>query len=706
MTRASIALMLALLMGALASAAETRKEGAVTLHADRQEWVQGSMVRYEGNVEILYQDVKITCDVLELDTESMELVARGHVVLDQGPRRLVASEAQYNLRSKTGTFHDAKGAMAPTYYFTGAEVEKLDETHYRLKNATFTACEPEEGKSPPWQFHVRKALLEEEGYGRFHGTAVEVKGVPIFYLPYILWPVKTERTSGLLVPSFGYSNLRGTYMGNALYLALARSYDTTIYLDTYSKGDVGFGSEWRWAPQENAFGEIDLYTIKNRLKGSWEWRVNGRHRQDDFHGFRLLAEVHDVSDLDFFREFEHSFDRNTMRSLYSYVYLTRSSGMYSLNLRMDRRTTFFTSGDIVLNQLPEAELRVRPTRVGESSLYWSLLSSANIFNVDRGGDLKGTYGRVDAFPQLSYSLPGPPWLTVTPSVGARGTYYTSQYSSDRRSLVGEGIDRSYAAAGVDIVGPSISRIFNRGLGPYTKFKHLIEPRFEYSYVSDVGDTSRIPLFDEVDSTLVTNRVRVTLANRLLARSAKSLGAKELASLEVYQDYSFSDALSRSVTGDVTSQRGPLGAALRLTPVDGVYVDARASYSTLFSHLASTSLSASFSQGPQFLNLTWYQGYNAETGIRTSSQVRTAVGIGGGERPLRLDLEVAYDVEQHKFQQQRVIGRYQGSCWGLTVEYRDLRFGAYPSRDYRISVDFKGVGRLLNIQGGLSTLSAQ
>ncbi len=704
MARASFAIVLALLLAAVGFAGETRQEGAVTLHADRQEWVQGSMVRYEGDVEILYQDVKITCDVLELDTQSMELVARGNVILDQGPRRLVASEAQYNLRTKTGTFHDAKGAMAPTYYFTGAEVEKLDETHFRLKDATFTACEPEDGKSPPWQFHVRRALLEEEGYGRFHGTAVEVKGVPIFYLPYLLWPVKTERTSGLLVPSFGYSNLRGTYMGNALYLALARSYDTTIYLDTYSKGDVGVGSEWRWAPEENAFGEIDLYTIRNRAKGAWEWRVNGRHRQDDFHGFRLLAEVHDVSDLDFFREFERSFDRNTMRSLYSYVYLTRSRGMYSLNLRLDRRTTFFSNSDIVLNQLPELELRVRPTRVGRSSLYWSLLSSANIFSVDRGGDLKATYGRADAFPQVSYSLPGPPWLSITPRAGVRGTYYTSRYSADRRSFESEGIDRSYAAAGIDIVGPSFSRIFNREIGPYTRFKHLIEPRFEYSYVSDVGDTSRIPLFDEVDSTLVTNRVRVTLANRLLARTTKSLGARELASLEVSQDYSFSDALTRSAAGDRTSQRGPLGVALRLTPVTGVYVDARASYDALFANLRSTSLSASLSHGPESFNLTWYQGYNGETGIRTSSQVRTAVGVGGGDHPFRVDLEVAYDVEQRRFQQQRVIGRYQGSCWGLTMEYRDLRFGTYPSRDYRISVDFKGVGRLLNIQGGLSSLS--
>ena len=83
----------------------------------------------------------------------------------------------------------------------------------------------------------------------------------------------------------------------------------------------------------------------------------------------------------------------------------------------------------------------------------------------------------------------------------------ARLSEDRLRYEDEGIDRSYLEGGVDVVGPSFSRVFNRPLGPWLRFKHLIEPRLEYSYVSDVGDTSLIPRFDEVDSTLVTNRVR-------------------------------------------------------------------------------------------------------------------------------------------------------------------------------------------------------
>jgi len=41
-----------------------------------------------------------------------------------------------------------------------------------------------------------------------------------------------------------------------------------------------------------------------------------------------------------------------------------------------------------------------------------------------------------------------------------------------------------------LVGPSFSRIYDVEIGPYEKFKHVIEPRVDYNYVSPVGDPTR------------------------------------------------------------------------------------------------------------------------------------------------------------------------------------------------------------------------
>lgn len=691
-----------LLAASAGAGGETPKDtrGTMTLHADNQQWIQKTLWRGEGNVEVLYQDIKIHCDKVELNSETMDLTASGNVILDQGPRRFTADELHYNLKTKTGDFTNATGQMDPFYYFTGKKVIKLDETHYKLEKATFTSCQPE--PRPPWRFGISKALIEEGGYGHFHGLTIQTKGVPIFYLPYLLWPVKTQRTTGLLVPTFGYSNRRGFYLGNALYIAAGRSWDTTVYLDLYSQGWLGLGSGWRWAPRQDAAGDAMLYTVRDKDTGKWEWKIDGKHAQDSVLGFHLQAKIHDLSDVDFFREYEHSFNQNTLRSLYSYVYLTRTSGPYSLNLRADRRITYLSSTDVTMVQLPEIELRVRPNRIGRTSLYWSLISSLNLFAVDRGPNLSKTYGRVDAYPQLSYTLPGPAWLTVTPRVAVRGTYYTTQYNETQTGFVDKGIDRSFFEGGVDLVGPSVSRVFEKEKGRFLKLKHLIEPRLEYRYVSDPGHIKLIPRFDEVDQTLVTNRLRFTLSNRLYGRERKSQSARELGSFDLFTDYSFGDPLTVSPDRKQVSRLGAVGGVLRATPSNSVMVEARAQFIPLFHNLSTTSLTASYRQRAFMTNLTWYQGFNIITGETNSSQVRAALALRNPGSRWNVALHVAYDVKQDRFQQQRIVFRYGGSCWGVTVEYRDLAFTSNTNRDIRIALDLKGLGKLLEIKTGLES----
>jgi len=671
--------------------------GAISLRADEQQ-VVGDIWRGLGSVHIAYQDITISCDEMEYNRVTEDLVARGHVVLDQGPSRFTAEELHFNVRTKTGLLLDGTGFIPPMYSFSGREIEKLNDTTYRIEGATFTTCKTPD-PSPPWSFAIRRATLEVEKYGYFHGAALRVQNAPVFYLPYVVWPIKRERAPGLLMPGFGYSQRRGVFFGLPLYVPIGRSYDTTFTFDYYSKGYYGLDNEWRWAPKADAGGIIDLLSIWDVANQRWQWQVKGKHTDADFHGFQLVAQLEDLSDVDFFQEFDRTFDANTRRDVYSYVYLTRTFGPAALNLRADSRTTYLSSLDVNLAQMPEVELRVRSNPIGHTNLYWDMVSSVNYFDVDRGGDLATRYGRADIFPTLSYTLPSPLWLSVTPRVGGRYTYYTAQYSEDRTHFVDEPIEREYVAGGVDIVGPSVTRIFASPVKAYSRLKHLIEPRIEYRYLDGTEDTSRIPIFDEVDSTPLNNRARLVLANRLLAKSAEGIGARELASLELYQEYSFSEPLNRA--GSETSQWGPLSALLRVSPNQGASIDARASFDSLSARLISSSLAGTLQRPIGSLGLTWYQNFNPRTGERISSQVRTMLSFRRQGFPLKASAQLAYDIETSKFQQQQLQVYWEGSCWSVSAEYRDLRLGLYPTRDYRIVISLKGVGNLPEISGSLN-----
>ncbi len=691
-------LVLMLVVGAAIAADDER----VVLKAEIQN-ATADIWHGEGNVHILYQDIEIHCDEVDYDHSSGDLVARGNVIVDRGPSRFTAEEARFNLETKTGIFINATAFIDPMYTFTGREIEKLDETHYRVDHATFTTCSTD-GR-PPWSFHVRSAMVEEEGLGKFKGTAMRVKGVPVFYLPYMVWPMKKERSAGLLMPRLGYSNRRGFNIGLPVFIPIGRSYDTTVFADYYAKGFLGLGSNWRWAPVARARGEINLYGIRDQENDEYQWKIFGHHVDEDFLGFKLLAQVESMSDIDFWQDFDRSFAANTRRDLYSFVYLTRSFGPYALNLRADNRQTFLTTEDVVLSQLPEIEVRSGSTAILHSPVYLNLIGSLNYLSADRGGDLKGTYGRADLFPQFSYTLPGPPWLSITPRVGGRFTYYTSQYGVDEEtnrptSFIDEPLSRIYATGAVDIVGPSLSRVFEGGLGKYEKIKHLIEPRIEYRYLTTTTDVSRIPIFDEVDSTPKdASVVQFVLANRFLGRDREGVGTRELGSLEFIQAYSFDEPLNLG-DGIRTSQLGPASVALRLTPSVGTGFDARLSYDLLFKNLRSTSLAASVQRPIGMLNLTWYESFNPRTGDRFSSQIRSMIGFRKAGFPLDVTVQIAYDLVRVQLGDQRYGINYKGSCWNISAQYRDTKIGAFPTREFLIVIGLKGVGNLPEIKGSL------
>ena len=102
------------------------------------------------------------------------------------------------------------------------------------------------------------------------------------------------------------------------------------------------------------------------------------------------------------------------------------------------------------------------------------------------------------------------------------------------------------------MGPSFSRVFNGSIGRFEKFKHIIEPRWNYAYVGDYDEAELIPRFDEVDRINGFHAVSYRFINRLLAKPAeddpRGSGAREIMSLEISQVFSLDEdriAVARS-----------------------------------------------------------------------------------------------------------------------------------------------------------------
>jgi lipopolysaccharide assembly outer membrane protein LptD (OstA) len=685
------------------------------------EYQRDDFATASGNVDIKYQDYDIKADAVSIDLTKKVVTALGHVVIDQGPRRMTGEKATFDLETKTGTIENAKAYLEPDYYFSGSTIRKTGEDTYEVEKGVFTSCK---GDSPAWSFRLSHADLRVEGYAHLKNVAMRVKKVPMLYLPYLVWPVKRERASGLLVPNIGYTNRRGGYLGISYYQVLGRSFDTTFLVDGYEKGYYGVGDELRYQPTAGTKGLFRGYVVHDPETDSARWKVQLDQETTDLPwGLRAVINYRDYSDFNFFRDFERDLHQSTLRTLYSQGFVTGNWGSQSLNFIIDDRQTFINDTTTVRQQkIPSAEYRVRALRLFGAPLYLDMVSSASYLSLDRGGDVAGKYSRVDAAPSVSAPLSTIPWFSLSVNGGGHATFYGDTVGPTG-AFTGETLTRILPTAGLQAVGPSFSRIFDAGR---TKIKHVIEPRWQYNYLGTFDQQAEVPLFDETDTQFATNLGRFTLVNRFLVRPSAQVvspvpvpaaatpagttppaapanpspgadvGAREVLAIEISEAYSFDKTQPLDFLTDGTKvQYSPLTALVRYTPSLRTNLRAQATYSTLAKGLQSTQLTGSYGWTRGTMGVTWFTRYDAERNDKTQDQI----GINGGfylwPGRLRLDAQVNYDLKLANLQNDRFILTYNSQCWGVHVEYRDFQATGFQQHDWRFSISLKNIGQVLD-----------
>jgi len=240
----------------------------------------------QGGVTVEYQDIKLRADKVTYNFKTRDVVAEGHVVIDQGSTRVSATQAVYNMDTKTGTFFNANATLDPSMYFSGDRIEKIDDDTYRLTNGIFTSCDLDK---PSWSFTVGEADVTMDDYARMRDIAFRARDLPVFWMPRLIWPTKRDRSQGLLIPRLRFHDRFGAQLENGYFLPLGESADATIYADVSSESYVGAGVDLRYVPSQNIkIGDFRGHMVNNAPERRVEWKYQYRHAQENLPGgFRV-----------------------------------------------------------------------------------------------------------------------------------------------------------------------------------------------------------------------------------------------------------------------------------------------------------------------------------------------------------------------------------------------------------------------------------
>ena len=208
----------------------------------------------EDGVVITGGKTRLEADYVTFSNLTKDAHARGNVLLISGEDSISCDEMQINLTTETGTIK--KGVIyvqENNFYIHGETIRKTGEFNYSAEKGSITSCS---GDVPDWKITGKKVNVTVHGYGTAKDTVFWVKNIPAIYSPYLVFPVKTKRQTGFLVPRVTSSDRKGVEYEQPFFLALSRNTDATFYIDAMSDRGLKAAAEYRYILDENSKGTV------------------------------------------------------------------------------------------------------------------------------------------------------------------------------------------------------------------------------------------------------------------------------------------------------------------------------------------------------------------------------------------------------------------------------------------------------------------
>lgn len=415
---------------------------AAFLSADKMETDEEGKVILTGNAQVRRIDSVVKGDRIDYQRSTGQVHVRGNGLIMRDASIVTGPSLDYNVDSETGEVQD------PNFWLGGtggtgeaSQARIFSRSHMRLNDVRYSGCPCPD---PAWYITSPRVDLHfDENEGIARNGVLYFKDVPILYSPYLTFPIKKERKSGFLIPTYGTSTNSGIELSTPYYWNIAPNYDATLIPRYMSKRGLQLGGEFRYLGSRYSGQLSGTYLPKDDLTGEKRWMYSWQHAHSLGNGFSAALDINRVSDGDYFRDFT-SLGLNEAQ--YNYLPSTAALnwGGYKYFSASLSTTTYQTlqdrTGPYIVPQYDKVpELYMRGARYN-----WGGFDVASDNYVTRFSMPKFKYGthpypwspslqpyqsydgtRMSSYTTIAYPIVRAGWY-VTPKVGL----HMSQYSTD------------------------------------------------------------------------------------------------------------------------------------------------------------------------------------------------------------------------------------------------------------------------------------
>lgn len=649
----------------------------IHINADRMsQSLADGVYTAEGNVVVTWKGMNLVADKARYEAVNHMLYASGSVVLTKESTVLTGNTLALDIDTGRAEM-DATLLTVPEsgMTVTSEKLVRVNENQFSATNSELTSCE---ASNPSWKFSADKLNVNLLGYATGRSVIFYIKDVPVLYLPWIAFPVVTEKRSGLLLPEFGYSKNRGVRLDIPFYWVISPSQDLQLDLDMMSRRGVGTGVQYRYIRSRDSEGHINAYQIYDQLDDRWRWQLSQRHKEIFSNSANLRMDVNATSDRNFssdFGEKSGEYNRqssnttvNALKTWQNYAvssYLSYSENLYAV----DNRATVQT--------LPSLGVAGVRQSIFSLPLYFDIDVSADNLQRESGptGQRLYLYPRVTLFPfQNSYFQ-----TTLFAGAHIRG-YHTSSRDS------GSGVQASDGDLLPEVgmrMSTSLTRVYDTNFQLLKKIRHEIIPELGYGFVPD-HDQQRLPFYDYTDRIIQRNMVSLSVTSLINGKfvSGDTTEYRDISRIKLSADLAI-DGGRRDLLTIVESQRSWSDLILEsdtwLSKQLRITFDSR--YDLYENHLSTAVAGVEFDD---------QRGNSIGAGYQMArNEVEYLEGRLSTKlfKPLNLSYTARYSFDRGNFLESVYSAEYRHQCWSVSLAVHQRP----DNQSYTVNFNLAGLG---------------
>lgn len=470
-----------------------------TVDSDNAQIVQQGTSVFTGNVNVLRGNEAVDANRATYNRQTGDVTAQGDVRVRDSGIIIDAEQAEFSMNADQMRMIEAEYRLREMRARgESSHVFRQGNLFTNLKNATYTTC-PEGDNA--WRLDADRVHLDHESaVGEAEDVVIRIKDFPVFYTPYINFPLNDERKSGFLLPSGGSSDKTGFDLSTPYYWNISPNTDATITPRYMSDRGLQLTGEYRYLTENNE-GLFDAgFLGSDSLRRYDSDQINPNYEEDRKHftwqhqgrfasNWRTLVDYNYVSDKRYIEDFSSNLTLSSVSNLQRLAQANYYGEFWNFQARVQGYQSLLESVADPYQRLPQLRF---DAKLPDQALGLTYEMESEFVSFASDDRVEGD--RFDIEPAISLPM-GTAAFYATPKIALKHTTYNLDQNQNQPQFQEDSISRTMPIASFD-TGVVFERPLNFNDGGMIQ---TLEPRAYYLYIPH-RDQDDIPRFDTAART--------------------------------------------------------------------------------------------------------------------------------------------------------------------------------------------------------------